>query len=88
MEGGPYFIFVQEKGERNDAKYWRPVTIAASLGKHFDRVVLWGLRKMSDENGDNHAYIADRSCLTAVLAAMDFMKKVRDMQKVIGGNMS
>ena len=74
----------KKKGERANAKNWRPITSAASFGKHFDRVVLWGLRKMSDENGDNHAYIVDRSCLTAVLAVMEFLKKVRKMQAELG----
>ena len=70
------FVY-KKKGKRSNDKNWGPITIAASFGKHFVRLVLWGLRKMDDMNGDNHTYIADKSSLTAVLAVMDFIKKVR-----------
>ena len=39
---------------------------------------------MRDWNEDNHAYIANHPCLTGVLAVMEFMKKVRILQKEAG----
>jgi len=67
----------KKKGSRKDAKNWRPITIAASFGKHFEKLTLHQMRRVSDMNTDNHAYITDCSCLTAVLAVMEFMRKIR-----------
>jgi len=67
----------KKKGDRMDAKNWRPITIAASFGKHFEKLTLFQIRRVWDRNSDNHAYIADCSCLTAVLALMEFVRKVR-----------
>ena len=59
----------KRKGERSDPKNWRPITIAASYGKHFEKISLYQLRRLGDRNPDNHAYIVDKSCLAAVLAS-------------------
>lgn len=64
-----------------DAKNWRPITIAASFGKHFDKVSLWQLRSIDDLNHDNHAYIKDCSCLTAILVVMEYFRKLKEMNK-------
>ena len=71
----------KKKGDRRDAKNWRPITIAACLGKHFDKLLLFQLKRLRNINPDNHAYINDKSCLTAVLALMDFFKTVREKAK-------
>ena len=71
----------KKKGDRMDAKNWRPITIAASFGKHFDKVSLWQLRSIHDLNHDNHAYIKDCSCLTAILVVMEYFRCLKRMGK-------
>ena len=36
---------------------------------------------MNDMNVDNHAYVADKSCLTAVLSLMEYYRKIRKEAK-------
>ena len=38
---------------------------------------------MDDLNFDNHAYIEDRSCLTAVLSLTEYLKKIREDGKTL-----
>lgn len=60
--------FLFKSGDRKDGKNYRPITIAPSLGKHFERVIAEMMRPMDDLNHDNHAYKSRRSCLTAIVA--------------------
>ena len=71
----------KRKGRKCDPKNWRPITIAACYGKHFEKISLAQLRKIDDLNPDNHAYIIDKSCLTAVLEILEFMKALRGRDK-------
>ena len=70
------FLF-KKKGERINPKNWRPITIAPSLGKHFEKVLLYQLKRIKGINPENHAYIEDRSCLTAVLALLEFFNTLK-----------
>lgn len=58
----------KRKGDRLDASNWRPITIAASLGKHLEKVISEYISVLDDKNIDNHAYTAGRSCLSAITA--------------------
>ena len=71
----------KKKGERSNAKNWRPITIAPSLGKHFEKVLLYQLKKIEGVNPDNHAYIQDKSCLTAVLDLLQFFHGIKVREK-------
>lgn len=57
----------KNKGEKSDPSMYRPITIAPSLGKHLEKVISNYLDSMDDRNYHNHAYIKDRSCLSAVI---------------------
>ena len=74
------FLF-KKKGLRSDASNWRPITIAPSLGKHNEKVILWNLRKVYDGNDANHAYLSPRSCITAILSVSEHFKKLRKREK-------
>lgn len=58
----------KRKGDRLDAANWRPITIAASIGKHLEKVISELISVLDDKNADNHAYTAGRSCLSAITA--------------------
>ena len=71
----------KKKGLRSDASNWRPITIAPSLGKHNEKLVLWSLRSVYDGNDANHAYLSPRSCITAILSVSEHFKKLRQREK-------
>ena len=71
----------KKKGDRGDAKNWRPITIAPSLGKHFEKVLLYQLKKIEGINPENHAYIEDMSCLTAVLSLLELFSKIKEKRR-------
>jgi len=57
----------KRKGDRLIAKNYRPITIAPSLGKHYEGILLYMMNLTSDLNHDNHAYTSNKSCLTAII---------------------
>ena len=63
-----HFIF-KNKGLRSDAANWRPITIASSFGKHFEKTISYMIAGMDDRNYDNHAYKSKKACLTAITMA-------------------
>ena len=67
----------KRKGDRKVPKNYRPITIAPSFGKHFERVVWAQLGDEVDLNTENHAYISERSCQTAILKLSEYLRKVR-----------
>ena len=71
----------KNKGSRGDAGNYRPITIAPSIGKCMDTVILHFLNKLDDRNTDNHAYIANRSCQTAILGLIEYIKLFRAKAK-------
>ena len=71
----------KRKGLRSDPGNWRPITIAPSLGKHNEKIMLSQLRKIKDFNLDNHAYTPHKSCVTAMLEASEHMKKLRERKE-------
>ena len=71
------FIY-KRKGSRMDPGNWRPITISPSLGKHLERAIANFISNMDDKNGDNHAYTARRSCLTAILHLQKVLRKIKN----------
>ena len=67
----------KRKGGRADPKSWRPITIAVSLGKLYEKVILYQIRRITNANNDNHAYVKGRSCLSAIIDVMEFLKAAR-----------
>lgn len=72
------FLF-KKKGDYSLPKFWRPITIAVSLGKHMEKIVSFLLNQGNDLNAKNHAYTGGKSCLTAVL---DLQKKLAEARKI------
>ena len=70
-------LLFKNKGAYKDAKNWRPITIAPSLGKMLDKVFSLIINCTDDKNDDNHAYTPNRSCLSAILKVQDFFKGAR-----------
>ena len=73
-----HFIY-KNKGSREDPANWRPITIASSFGKHFEKTISHLIAGIDDLNHDNHAYKSKRACMTAITAAqqaflMDYLK--------------
>ena len=71
----------KRKGLRSDPGNWRPITIAPSLGKHNEKIMLSQLRKIQDFNDENHAYTPQKSCVTAMLEVSEHMKKLRERRE-------
>ena len=71
----------KRKGLRSDPGNWRPITIAPSLGKHNEKLMLWQLRKIDDCNEENHAYCPNKSCVTAMLGVSEHMKTLRERRE-------
>ena len=71
----------KRKGDRMVAKNWRPITIAPSLGKHYEKLIREKLTLADDKNEDNHAYTPEKSCLSAILTVSEFLKKMRKKSK-------
>ena len=69
----------KRKGLRSDASNYRPITIAPSLGKHLDKVLSYYLNRMLDDNTENHAYTAQKSCQSAI---MDLQKTLSQYRKI------
>ena len=63
-----HFIY-KNKGQRSDPANWRPITIASSFGKHFEKTISYLISGIDDLNYDNHAYKSKRACMTAITAA-------------------
>ena len=59
------FIY-KNKGCRKDAANWRPITLAPAIGKMFEKYIGFKVEGLNDGNSDNHAYICQRSCQTAI----------------------
>ena len=72
-------LLYKNKGSYADAKNWRPITIAPSLGKMIDKVLYHYINFTDDKNVENHAYIANRSCMSAILKVQEFFKNARNM---------
>ena len=65
----------KNKGDYSHPDYWRPITIAPSLGKHIDKVLIFYLNKIWDCNNDNHAYRPKHNCQSAVVQVQIFLKE-------------
>ena len=69
-------FFTRKRGEIQPKKletdYDRPC-----LGKHFEKVLLFQLKKIRGINPDNHAYIEDKSCLTAIIELLEFFRSFK-----------
>ena len=76
----------KRKGLRSDPGNWRPITIAPSLGKSNEKLMLYQLRKIDDCNDENNAYFPGKSCITAMLEVSEHMKVLRarreELQKI------
>ena len=70
------FLF-KNKGTRNNPKYHRPITIACSYGKMFDRVIMDRWNQALDFNDDNHAYRRGSSCTSAIADVQNYLKDIR-----------
>ena len=67
----------KRKGDRLVAKNYRPITIAPSLGKHYEGILLYMMNLTPDLNEDNHAYTSNKSCLTAIINLQENLKQAR-----------
>ena len=67
----------KRKGLRSDPGNWRPITIAPSLGKSNEKLMLYQLRQIDDCNTENNAYFPGKSCITAMLDVSEHMKELR-----------
>ena len=56
----------KNKGNRNDAANWRPITLAPAFGKMIEKYIGFRIAGLNDRNHENHAYIANRSTQTAI----------------------
>ena len=57
----------KRSGKTSDAKNWRPITIQPSFGKVLSKVFMQLIKNYQDGNTENHAYVAKRSCVTAIV---------------------
>lgn len=73
------FLF-KKKGEYDNPKFWRPITIAVSLGKHLEKIIAFFLESGNDMNHANHAYKGGKSCLTAVLSLQQKLAQARKIR--------
>lgn len=71
---------LKKKGDYDNPKFWRPITIAVSLGKHLEKVVAYFLEQGNDMNHSNHAYTKGKSCLTAVLDVQAKLAQARKLK--------
>lgn len=70
------FLF-KSKGTRDNPKFYRPITIACSFGKMFDRVLMDRWSRALDFNFDNHAYKTGCSCTSAIADLQNYLKDIR-----------
>ena len=80
-----HFIY-KNKGEKGDPANWRPITIASSFGKHFEKTISYMISGMDDGNNDNHAYKSKRACMTAIATAQKAF--LEDHLKTLGMDMN
>ena len=80
-----HFIY-KNKGSREDPANWRPITIASSFGKHFEKTISYMISGMDDGNNDNHAYKSKRACMTAIATAQKAF--LEDHLKTLGMDMT
>ena len=80
-----HFLY-KNKGCREDPANWRPITIASSFGKHFEKTISFLIAGIDDLNQDNHAYKSKRACMTAITAAQQAFLK--DYLKTSGIDMT
>ena len=73
------------------ADNYRPITISPSLGKHLEKYIMHYLSVMDDYNEDNHAYISQRSCATAITDCQKKLLRTRnplvEKDKTLGSKM-
>ena len=65
-----HFIY-KNKGSRTEPSNWRPITIASSFGKHFEKTISYIIAGFNDLNHDNHSYKKGKGCLTAITKAQE-----------------
>ena len=70
------FLF-KNKGVRILPKFYRPITIAPSYGKHFDKISIYGWNHADDLNYENNAYIAGKDCMSAIAGVQENIRAVR-----------
>lgn len=75
------FLF-KKKGDYDNPKFWRPITIAVSLGKHLEKITAFFLDQGNDMNHNNHAYTKGKSCLTAVLGVQQKLAQARKLKSM------
>ena len=70
------FLF-KSKGTRDNPKFYRPITIACSFGKMFDRLLMDRWSRALDFNFDNHAYKSGHSCTSSIADLQNYLKDIR-----------
>ena len=79
------FLF-KNKGTRDNPKYHRPITIACSFGKMFDKVLMNRWNQAFDFNHDNHAYRRGSSCTSAIAEVQNYLNDIRFDSKTYNRN--
>ena len=79
------FLFKQ-KGSRMDPSKYRPITLAPAVGKVIEKIMGIQLERTNDKNNDNHAYIRNRSCQSAILHVSEFFRLQRLLAKTSQGD--
>ena len=74
------FFIYKRKGLFSDASNWRPITIACSIGKHLEKVIIQAINQADDRNYENHAYTGERSTMTAILDVQRHLRNIRNMK--------
>ena len=74
------FFIYKRKGLYQDAANWRPITIACSIGKHLEKIIIQAINQADDRNYENHAYVGERSCMTAILDVQRHLRNIRNMK--------
>ena len=74
------FFIYKRKGIYGDAANWRPITIACSIGKHLEKLIITAINQADDRNYENHAYVAERSTMTAILDVQRHLRIIRNMK--------
>ena len=77
MEKDKITFLFKSKGTRDNPKFYRPITIACSFGKMFDRLLMDRWSRALDFNFDNHAYKAGSSCTSAIADLQNYLKDIR-----------
>ena len=77
----------KNKGTTDNPKYYRPITVACSFGKMFDRVLMSRWVMAIDRNFDNNAYTCGKSCTSAIAEVQNYLNDVRHDAKTYGLNL-